>query len=73
MNINLNDFVSVTLSQLGATILNQQNIRHGRTPEYSPGDTYKTQIWILMEVFGPFIGIGKQQPFDARMELETKE
>lgn len=70
MKINLNDFVSVVLTESGAKTLNYQNDYYKSfIPNYSPqyykaGDNYKTQLHTLMNEFGNNMIVGNEVPFE---------
>lgn len=69
MKVNLNDYVTVVLSQKGADILNQQEaFYNARIMKYNPkfymkGDTYKSQLHSLMYDFGDCCYPGADSPF----------
>ena len=71
-SFNLNDAVTVTLTERGAHILNIVNrdrqaalppAARSEKPIYRAGDVYKNQVWGLMEIFGLHTGLGQQSPF----------
>jgi hypothetical protein len=68
LSMNLNEMVSVILTESGAKIYNKyySNIRG-----YSEGSELKIQLWELMAVFGPDLWIGP--PFrDNLVRMESK-
>lgn len=70
MKINLNDWVSVILTETGARILNYQSDYWGKIiPNYNPkyykaGEIYKTQLHTLMNEFGNNMIVGNESPFE---------
>jgi hypothetical protein len=56
VRLNLNDFVTVVLTDLGAQILNRQlRLPQLLPPNWKAGDYYRCQLWFLMNVFAPHI------------------
>lgn len=70
MKINLNDWVSVILTETGAKTLNYQNdyyktfIPNYPFKHYEKGDVYKTQLHTLMNEFGNDMIVGNETPFE---------
>lgn len=70
MEINLNDACSVVLTQAGADILNNIQEKLWMAYGYKPrcihlcGETYKTQLWSLMQDFGQKISMTLPVPFE---------
>jgi hypothetical protein len=54
--IEMNDIARVILTEDGARVL---NIRDDSTKDFSCGDTYETEIWKLMQIFGPSCRAGE--------------
>lgn len=72
IEIDLNDTVSVELTEWGATYLNATNIFkeitttqkcHYKT-DYKAGDVYKNQLWELILEFKDGIRFDKEKPFN---------
>ena len=72
IEIDLNDTVSVELTEWGATYLNATNIFkeitttqkcHYKT-DYKAGDVYKNQLWQLILEFKDGIRFDKEKPFN---------
>ena len=84
MKINLNDMCTVALSEAGAAHLNNINkhsndvfdnkstIAYRAKTDYIKGDMYRNQLWNIMEIFGPIIGLGLDAPF-VNCEINIKE
>ena len=62
--LNANQRVRVRLSDWGRKIYERE---HGILPKEEDG-WYEDQLWCIMRLFGPHIGMGCQ-PFDPRMEI----
>ena len=73
--MNINDKVKVQLTAFGADLWNKQYDNLKIPVEYLPAkvatlDYIETQLWDLMAVFGPHIGLGRDVPFVAcQMEI----
>lgn len=68
--MELNDCVKVILTQRGADIVNTVNSGYKeRAPilewktDYKAGDTYKTELWDICAMFGPFSRWGAEATF----------
>lgn len=76
---NINNYVSVTLTEYGAKIYNSQWDGLSIPKEYIPeqkkaGDTLKIQMWCLLETFGKHISIGFNSPFEnCSMTFDEKD
>ena len=79
MTINLNDYVSVTLTTAGATHLarvHAESMEAYRVSEYGgtnirAGEVVRLQIWELCRDFGLAFGLGREPPIvDMEMTLE---
>lgn len=72
IEIDLNDTVSVELTEWGATYLNATNIFKETTitqrchykTDYKAGDVYKTQLWQLILEFKDGIRFDKEKAFN---------
>lgn len=75
MKINLNDKCTVVLTQSGADWINKINAASNQTEwikavefkykqDYVAGDEYKDQLWRIMEMFSPMLGLGCEVPFE---------
>lgn len=72
IEIDLNDTVSVELTEWGATYLNATNIFKGITltqkchykTDYKAGDVYQNQLWQLILEFKDGIRFDKEKPFN---------
>lgn len=71
---NVNDYVKVELTQLGADILNRHNARSNESMtfvgidlalkvDYKAGDWYKDQFWSILRLFGDYFILGSEAPF----------
>ena len=65
IEINLNDSVSVNLSERGAEILNKYFKQFIITKNYKAGDVFKTELWDLMNIFGEHLTMGFNIPFES--------
>jgi hypothetical protein len=69
MEININDYVEVVLTQAGADTYNTYwNDISYRWPGFveknlKEGDVLKEQLWSVMQIFGPHIHLGGHVPF----------
>lgn len=80
--MNLNDVVTVRLTNYGVRILREHHLKLERTLNFKNPDRvprqfvepehsmYTTQWWMLFEVFGNHVGIGKDIPF--HLDLSTQ-
>lgn len=75
--VNLNSSIKVKLTPMGKKILQDrhddlrehvQSVSGSDIGPYSPrlddNGYYTTQLWILMNVFGPYMTMGIEEPFD---------
>jgi hypothetical protein len=72
MRLNLNAKVVVTLTEAGASIFNDHMARYPmKTPLKVAGDTYRTELWALMQVFGAhiYMGMGEVPFLDNDLEI----
>ena len=71
---NVNDYVKVELTELGANILNKHNARSNENmaaigidlvskTDYKAGDWYKDQFWSILRLFGDYFILGSEAPF----------
>ena len=77
MTINMNDFVSVKLTEDGKIILesyrwSMKHILESKglkgfdlpVPKPDENGCFRFQLWNLMYIFGPYIGMGMPIPFE---------
>ena len=80
--INLNDTVKVRLTQKGIDVLMQNNEtlnekikslggkpRQFYSPHLDDEGYFKTQLWALMQDFGPHLGVSKPLVFETEIIL----
>ena len=72
MQVNLNDRVSVILTDTGAKALNEYNAQFAdllgyKRKVYLPSDTFETQLWDLCNIFGPGLYLGGNSPFHSNL------
>ena len=71
---NVNDYVKVELTELGANILNKHNARSNENmaaigidlvskTDYKAGDWYKDQFWSILRLFGEHFILWSEAPF----------
>lgn len=73
IEINLNDSVSVNLSERGAEILNKYFKQFIITKNYKAGDVFKTELWDLMNIFGHYMIMGFDIPFEScNLKIEKR-
>lgn len=71
---NVNDYVKVELTELGANVLNKHNARSNESmaaigidlvskTDYKAGDWYKDQFWSILRLFGEHFILGSEAPF----------
>lgn len=65
LEVNLNDTITVNLSERGARILNEYFNQFDIVKNYKEGDIFKTQLWDLMNIFGPYMVMGFDIPFES--------
>lgn len=70
MKVNLNDSVSVILTDDGAATLNKYNAQWSTMPGstatvYLAFDKYETQLWDLFNIFGSKLHMGANPPFHS--------
>lgn len=86
MTINLNEHVKVKLNDRGKNIFYHQfddlnlfiKVQGGkliepRMPEVDADGYTSIQLWELMKIFGPHIGMGIPQPFDLDIVYEEEK
>lgn len=67
--MNMNDNVSVILTESGAKVMNGREdyfsriIPNYNKHEYREGDELRTQLWCLFEYFGSYVNITCDTPF----------
>lgn len=83
--VNINDAVRVKLTEFGVEILRKRHeqlnevlLRHGAKIEpfvlrLDDKGYYNTQLWMLMNIFGPYSNIGFPIIFDNGIIFETTE
>jgi hypothetical protein len=82
---NINQSARVKLTPIGEEVLNRHDERtnaHYRTigvpyrqdwrRHLKEDGYYHDQLWSLMQVFGPAIGMGAHVPFETEIELDLK-
>jgi len=74
MKFNMNNTVSVVLTDSGAKVWNARwsdtKLLYRYLPRYfQAGDTLTEQFWVIMQVFGPHIHMGMQPLFEG-MDIE---
>lgn len=70
MKFNINNYVTVTLTQIGADIYNSRWDGLKIPPNHIPpkveaGHILKAQLWTIFEDFGPHIHMGFEMPFEG--------
>ena len=78
MLVNINRYVWVRLTDKGRILLDEHDRRLlevikslKKLPERREKDGWtQFQLWELMEIFGPYMGHGVEQPFEAHIELD---
>lgn len=70
LEVNLNETVEVVLTKEGAAVYNRRWDDKPWMANFTPnklneGDTLRTQIWCLMQDFGPSINIGMKPLFEG--------
>jgi hypothetical protein len=76
--INLNETVEVKLTQGGAQIYNARYKNLNLPDRYEidtkvAGETLRIQLWNLMEIFGPYTGLGMHPHFEGLMMTIEKD
>lgn len=65
---NINDFVFVRLNERGLKIL--KNDFKGWTPKQDEEGWTKFQLWELMEIFGDYMFLGSETPFETTIKIK---
>jgi hypothetical protein len=78
LEINLNETVEVVLTKEGAKIYNRRYddlkfVKNFDIKQFKEGDTLRTQIWSLMQDFGPHIRLGCTPPFEGLVMTIVKD
>lgn len=85
MKFNVNDYVKVKLNEKGINIYLERN-QHLRDmmskyynheyvvkpPKIDEEGFTKFQMWDLMQLYGPYLGLGMDLPFETEILLEDK-
>lgn len=66
MILNINENVFVRLTDHGRDILRKNGVEV--PPEDAKGYS-RWQLWCLMQEFGPYIGMGRTNPFDLNLYI----
>lgn len=72
---NINQYVRVKLTPFGRRIhlFTYTQLPDKYTPPKEDEAGYSEwQLWNLMQIFGPYIKLGGEQPFDADILIDTK-
>lgn len=67
--IDLNDTVSVELTEYGADFLNEYYLKYCIKSYYKESHVFKAQLWYIMRIFGESISLIRQNPFN-NLKLE---
>ncbi len=68
--MNINDTVRVKLTPEGVKIYENHYAPYGGNSPKIEFDGYTSiQLWVLMSIFGPHIGMGFYPPFDTTIEI----
>lgn len=67
-NFNINDYVQVKLTEYGRTICRKWSI----TPVEDADGWVSFQMHIMMNVFGPYISLGLDLPFETTIRLVSE-
>lgn len=76
MSIKFNDFASVTLTELGAGVLNDENKRFNETfqkelkTDYKEGDVYSNILWLILSIFAEYYEGKEHTPFTSLKKME---
>lgn len=69
ITVNVNDYVIITLKDKGKQILLDYNKSIGLPEEYyrkpQEDGTYKLPMWEFMKLFGPYLYMGVEVPFET--------
>jgi len=82
LSFNINNYATVTLTEFGAEIYNK---RYDDMKQYVPTDyifsnvdvkagyVLKAQLWSLFQDFGPYISLGRENPFEGCIMMFDEE
>lgn len=76
IEINLNDYVSVTLSEEGADVFNRyfEEVPAKRRPaKVEEGCEMEGPLWEMFQIFGEHVGLGKHLPFKVGKIILLRE
>jgi len=70
---NINNYATVTLTEFGAEIYNKRydsipaatRLKLGMFSSVKEGHILKAQLWSLFQDFGPYISLGRENPFEG--------
>lgn len=66
--ININQRVTVILQQRGVEALAKHYEQHGMEPRlHEVGENFTAQMWTVMEIFGPYINMALESPFETEI------
>ena len=68
--INLNESVKVKLTDFGISLY---KLRYNNDPEKDEQGYTSFQLWTLMNIYGPYIGMAKDSPFDLDILLKDNK
>jgi len=69
MKFNVNNYVTVKISDRGRELIKESKVWLYKEPDEN--GYIKLQMWDLMKEFGPYIYLGCIMPFDTTIELHV--
>jgi hypothetical protein len=71
VEINMNQQCIVTLNKRGIEALESyfKNLQLEQPKKYEVGDKYKSALWDVMNIFGPYSFMGPVPPFETTFEI----
>lgn len=73
IEVNINDYVIVNLNDDGKQILTEHFKKYGIPERYlhkeQEDGTYKFPMWEWMNIFGEYMVMGKEVPFDTNVQV----
>jgi hypothetical protein len=69
MKFNINNYVRVKLTPKGKDVL---RARAKPIPKEDKYGWSRWQLWTLFEVFGNYVHVGSDAPFETEIEIETE-
>lgn len=73
MKFNINDVVTVSLTDLGKKVMVRYYAKRDQRPPDKEWVDGKFQLWYLIEIFGPYINGAMQDPYFKGNIIEIED